>query len=34
MPVITPKIKLDNVKKFGGEYVDIKLVGEYFDQAY
>lgn len=33
MPSITPKQKIDKVKKFGGNTVEIKLVGVTFDEA-
>ncbi len=33
MPVPTPKQKLERVKMFGGEYVEIILVGDTFDDA-
>ena len=33
MPVTTPKQKLDQVRQFGGAYVDIELVGDTFDDA-
>lgn len=33
MPVPTPKQKLERVKMFGGEYVEIVLVGDTFDDA-
>lgn len=33
MPVTTPNQKIEKVKKFGGVFVDIKLVGNTFDEA-
>jgi threonine dehydratase len=33
MPETTPDIKVDAVKQFGGEYVDVRLVGTSFDTA-
>ena len=33
MPVTTPKQKIERVKIFGGEYVDIILTGDNFDDA-
>lgn len=33
MPVTTPKQKINQVKMFGGEYVEVVLVGDTFDQA-
>lgn len=33
MPQPTPKQKIDQVKMFGGEYVDVILVGDTFDDA-
>lgn len=34
MPVVTPNQKIDKVKSFGGTYVEVKLVGNTFDEAY
>ncbi len=34
MPVPTPKQKVEQVKMFGGEFVDIQLSGDTFDDAY
>ena len=34
MPSTTPKQKISKVRHFGGEYVDIVLVGDTFDDAY
>ena len=34
MPVPTPKQKLGQVRMFGGSFVEIKLVGDTFDDAY
>ncbi|MDJ0645398.1 MAG: threonine ammonia-lyase [Flavobacteriaceae bacterium] len=34
MPAPTPKQKIEQVKMFGGEYIDIQLVGDTFDDAY
>lgn len=33
MPVTTPQQKIDKTRMFGGEYVDITLVGDYFDDT-
>ncbi|GAC1614360.1 MAG: threonine ammonia-lyase IlvA [Candidatus Dormibacteraceae bacterium] len=33
MPTITPYQKIDRVREFGGEFVEIKLVGDSFDDA-
>jgi threonine dehydratase len=33
MPVVTPNQKIQKVKKFGGEYITIKLIGNTFDEA-
>lgn len=33
MPVTTPKQKIERVKMFGGEYVEIILIGDNFDDA-
>ncbi len=34
MPVTTPAQKVGRTKDFGGKYVEIKLIGDTFDQAY
>ncbi|MGQ3211732.1 MAG: threonine ammonia-lyase [Shinella sp.] len=34
MPVTTPQQKIDKTRIFGGEFVSIKLVGDFFDQCY
>ena len=34
MPVPTPKQKVEQVKMFGGDFVDIRLIGDTFDDAY
>jgi len=34
MPVPTPKQKIEQVEMFGEEYIDIKLVGDTYDDAY
>lgn len=34
MPKTAPKQKVDKVRQFGGEYIDIQLVGDTFDDAY
>ena len=33
MPITTPKQKINQVKKFGAEYVEVILIGDTFDQA-
>lgn len=33
MPVTTPKQKINQVKMFGGEYIEVVLAGDTFDQA-
>mgnify|MGYP003624714432 FL=1 len=33
MPVTTPRQKIDKTRTFGGEAVEIRLVGDYFDHA-
>lgn len=33
MPVTTPKQKIDKTKTFGGDAIEIVLVGDYFDQT-
>jgi len=34
MPTTTPQQKIDKTRAFGGEYIQIKLVGDIFDQCY
>lgn len=34
MPSTTPRQKVNQVKHFGGEYVEVKLVGDTFDDSY
>ncbi|AOF89677.1 threonine ammonia-lyase [Sinorhizobium sp. RAC02] len=34
MPVTTPQQKINKTRIFGGEFVTIKLVGDFFDQCY
>ena len=34
MPVTTPQQKIDKTQMFGGEFITIKLVGDFFDQCY
>lgn len=34
MPVTTPQQKIDKTRMFGGEFISIKLVGDFFDQCY
>lgn len=34
MPVVTPKQKIDQTRLFGGEYVEVILEGDTFDDAY
>ncbi len=34
MPAPTPKQKVEQVKMFGGEFVEIQLIGDTFDDAY
>lgn len=33
MPVVTPNQKIEKVRKFGGEFVEIVLVGDTYDEA-
>jgi Threonine dehydratase len=33
MPIITPKQKVNQTKMFGEEYVEIKLIGDTFDDC-
>lgn len=34
MPVTTPQQKIDKTRAFGGEFIEIKLVGDIFDVCY
>src|SRR4051794_18851632 len=34
MPVTTPRQKIDKTKLFGGAFVEIRLVGDFFDDCY
>lgn len=34
MPLTTPRQKINQVRRFGGEYADIRLAGDTFDDAY
>ncbi len=34
MPVTTPQQKIEKTRMFGGEFVEIKLVGDFFDECY
>jgi threonine dehydratase len=34
MPVTTPQQKIDKTKLFGGDFVEIRLVGDFFDECY
>ncbi|KRB53133.1 threonine dehydratase [Rhizobium sp. Root708] len=34
MPVTTPQQKIDKTRIFGGEFITIKLTGDFFDQCY
>jgi len=34
MPVTTPQQKIDKTRVFGGEFIEIKLIGDIFDQCY
>jgi threonine dehydratase len=34
MPVTTPQQKIDKTRMFGGEFITIRLVGDFFDQCY
>ena len=34
MPVTTPQQKIDKTKMFGGEFVEIRLIGDFFDECY
>ncbi|WP_269930076.1 threonine ammonia-lyase IlvA [Aminobacter sp. HY435] len=34
MPVTTPQQKIDKTRLFGGEFVEVKLVGDFFDECY
>lgn len=33
MPVTTPQQKIDKTRMFGGEFIEIRLVGDYFDDT-
>lgn len=33
MPAVTPKLKINSVRHYGGEFLDIILVGMTFDDA-
>ena len=33
MPVTTPQQKIDKTRVFGGEFIDIRMVGDYFDDT-
>ena len=34
MPNISPTIKVNKVKEFGGKYIKVKLVGDSYDDCY
>lgn len=34
MPVTTPQQKIDKTRLFGGEFIEIRLVGDFFDDCY
>ena len=34
MPTTTPQIKIKKVKEFGGDYINVKLVGDSYDDCY
>ena len=34
MPVTTPQQKIEKTRMFGGEFISIELVGDFFDQCY
>lgn len=34
MPVTTPQQKIDKTRLFGAEFIEVRLVGDYFDDAY
>src|SRR5690606_29495561 len=34
MPVTTPQQKIDKTKMFGGDAIEIRLVGDFFDECY
>ncbi|MGH6862108.1 MAG: pyridoxal-phosphate dependent enzyme, partial [Phyllobacterium sp.] len=34
MPVTTPQQKIDKTRSFGGSFIEIRLVGDIFDQCY
>ena len=33
MPVTTPQQKIDKTRQFGGDFVEIRLIGDYFDDT-
>ncbi len=33
MPVTTPQQKIDKTRHFGGDFVEIRLVGDFFDDC-
>lgn len=34
MPVTTPQQKIDKTRLFGGDFIEVRLVGDYFDDCY
>jgi len=34
MPVTTPQQKIDKTRLFGGDFVEIRLIGDFFDDCY
>ncbi|MEP3436445.1 MAG: threonine ammonia-lyase IlvA [Hoeflea sp.] len=34
MPVTTPQQKIDKTRMFGGEFIEIRLIGDFFDACY
>ncbi len=34
MPITTPQQKIDKTKMFGGEFVEIRLIGDFFDECH
>ncbi|MCG7505171.1 threonine ammonia-lyase IlvA [Mesorhizobium retamae] len=34
MPVTTPQQKIDKTRLFGGDFVEIRLIGDFFDECY
>jgi threonine dehydratase len=34
MPVTTPQQKIDKTRMFGGDFIKIRLIGDFFDQCY